>query len=140
MSIRFRPQYQYLDQNKEAEERIYEGETPGVSYGDIAERYYTVGQYMKEVKDVSKAMAAAGDSYICDEYLNAMGSPEAESVYVLHDLNNDGIEEFFIGLKFNYDIPYYVIYDVYTWKDGRAYQLIEVSDIVMARVRYVKME
>ena len=46
---------------------------------------------MKEVKDVSKAMAAAGDSYICDEYLNAMGSPEAESVYVLHDLNNDGI-------------------------------------------------
>ena len=124
LSIQFRPQYQYLDQNKEAEERIYEGETPGVSYGDIAERYYTVGQYMKEVKDVSKAMAAAGDSYICDEYLNAMGSPEAESVYVLHDLNNDGIEEFFIGLKFNYDIPYYVIYDVYTWKDGRAYQLM----------------
>ena len=124
LSIRFRPQYQYLDQNKEAEERIYEGETPGVSYGDIAERYYTVGQYMKEVKDVSKAMAAAGDSYICDEYLNAMGSPEAESVYVLHDLNNDGIEEFFIGLKFNYDIPYYIIYDVYTWKDGRAYQLM----------------
>lgn len=124
LSIQFRPQYQYLDQNKEAEERIYEGETPGVSYGDIAERYYTVGQYMKEVKDVSKAMAAAGDSYICDEYLNAMGSPEAEPVYVLHDLNNDGIEEFFIGLKFNYDIPYYVIYDVYTWKDGRAYQLM----------------
>ena len=77
---------------------------------------------MKEVKDVSKAMVVAEDSYICDEYLNAIGSLEAEPVYVLLDLNNDGIEEFFIGLKFDYDTPYYEIYDVYTWKDGRAYQ------------------
>lgn len=82
---------------------------------------------MKEVKDVSKAMVVAGDSYICDEYLSAMiGGLESEPkpVYVLHDLNKDGIEEFFIGLKFNYGTPYYEIYDVYTWKDGRAYQLM----------------
>lgn len=126
LDIQFRPLNGDLDQNKETEERIYEGETPGVSYGDIAERYYTVGQYMKEVKDVSLAMVVAGDSYICDEYLSAIGSQEAEPVpvYVLHDLNNDGIEEFFIGLKFNYGTPYYEIYDVYTWKDGRAYQLM----------------
>lgn len=127
LDIQFRPLNQYLEQNKETEERIYEGETPGASYADIAERYYTVGQYMKEVKDVSKAMVVAGDSYICDEYLSAMiGGLESEPkpVYVLHDLNKDGIEEFFIGLKFNYGTPYYEIYDVYTWKDGRAYQLM----------------
>lgn len=124
LDIQFRPLNRYLEQNEETEERIYEGETPGASYADIAERYFTVGQYMKEVKDVSKAMLVAGDSYICDEYLNAIGSPEAEPVYVLHDLNNDGIEEFFMGLKFNYDTPYYEIYDVYTWKGGRAYQLM----------------
>lgn len=126
LDIQFRPLNRYLEHNEETEERIYEGETSGASYADIAERYFTVGQYMKEVKDVSKAMLVAGDSYICDEYLNAIGSPEAEPepVYVLRDLNNDGIEEFFIGLKFNYDTPYYEIYDVYTWKDGRAYQLM----------------
>ena len=127
LDIQFRPLNQYLEQNKETEERIYGGETPGASYADIAERYYTVGQYMKEVKDVSKAMVVAGDSYICDEYLSAMiGGLESEPkpVYVLHDLNKDGIEEFFIGLKFNYGTPYYEIYDVYTWKDGRAYQLM----------------
>ena len=123
LDIQFRPA-EPLFENKETEERIYEGEAPSTSYGDIAERYYTVGQYMKEVKAASKAMVVAGDSYICDEYLYAIGSPEAEPVYVLRDLNNDGIEEFFIGLKFNYDTPYYEIYDVYTWKDGRAYQLM----------------
>lgn len=36
LSIQFRPLNRYLDQNKETEERIYEGETPGASYGDIA--------------------------------------------------------------------------------------------------------
>lgn len=122
LDIQFRPQNRYL--KKETEERIYEGETPGASYADIAERYYTVGQYMKEVNDISMAMAVAEDSYICDEYLSALGNPEAVSVYALHDLNNDGIEEFFVGLKFDYDTPYYEIYDVYTWKDGRAYQLM----------------
>lgn len=122
LDIQFRPQNWYL--HKETEERIYEGETPGASYADIAERYYTVGQYMKAVNDVSTAMVVAGDSYICDEYLAALGSREPVTVYVLHDINKDGIEEFFIGLKFDYDTPYYEIYDVYTWKDGRAYQLM----------------
>ncbi len=121
LDIAFRPSNRDPAQT---EERIYEGETPGDAYADIAEKYYAVGQYMKEVNDVTKAMVAAGDSYICEEYLAALGSQEPVTVYVLHDLNNDGIEEFFVGLKFNYDTPYYEIYDVYTWKDGRAYQLM----------------
>lgn len=96
LDIAFRPSNR---DPEETEERIYEGETPGDSYADIAEKYYAVGQYMKEVNDVSKAMVVAGDSYICEEYLAALGSQEPVTVYVLHDLNNDDIEEFFCGTE-----------------------------------------
>lgn len=115
--------------NTETVERVYWGDTPKAAYADIAEVYLKAEQYTKEAGG-NTARMVAGNAYVSDEYLYAARTDQP--IYLLYDINGDGTEEFFIGLSHTYheitydgaEVTYYTIYDAYTWKDGRAWQLM----------------
>ena len=100
------------------------GEYSGVdyreSYQEIIEAYKTFAGEMKESGQLTTAYQVVGPSYICEEYVAALsaGTP----VYLMDDINQDGIPELFIGIRDNQGNTN--IYDAYTWSNHSSYQLL----------------
>ncbi len=89
-------------------------------YAQIAQEYYI---RQKEVFE----NAIYQENYLNSLYFVADGSYLAESlkqIFIVHDLNEDGTEEFFIA-RLNDETNQYIIYDVFTWKDNRLYRLMD---------------
>lgn len=92
------------------------------AYAQIAQEYYDGQQAIFED-------AVFEEGYLNGLYFVPKGSYLADvtkQTFLVHDLNGDGIEEFFIA-KSNSNMDESTIYDVYTWKDKRLYRLM--SDI-----------
>lgn len=124
LDMRFRPQELLSDDPYvgASEEEIYEGSTPRKTYAEIARTYYNAHLHARETDDFSDAYVASGRHYV-NEYFRwhaRMSTP----VFVLEDINQDGVEEFFVGHLIPEWGDWYELLDAYTWKDGRAYRLM----------------
>ncbi|MGN0401708.1 MAG: M56 family metallopeptidase [Acetatifactor sp.] len=90
------------------------------SYQEIIKAYRTFAEEIKESWELATAYQVVGRSYICEEYAAAVstGTP----VYLIDDMNQDGIPELFIGIQDNQGNTN--IYDIYTWSNHSSYQLL----------------
>ncbi len=107
-------------------EHVFTGTTPYDAYASVAELYFRAGDLQQKLRDIEYVEIATGNLPIQTEYLIAVQDPEATPIFLLYDLNEDGTDELFIGIRFTWNEPIdYIIYDVYTWQDGRAYRLMD---------------
>ena len=90
------------------------------SYQEIIKAYKTFADEMKESQELSTAYQVVGPSYICEEYVAAVGT--GTPVYLIEDINQDEIPELFIGLQDNQGSTNF--YDIYTWSENFSYQLM----------------
>ncbi|MGN0403196.1 MAG: M56 family metallopeptidase [Acetatifactor sp.] len=91
------------------------------SYEEIIKAYRIFAEEMKNESDLRQAYLAVGYAYVCEEY-GTVGNPDMTPVYLIEDINEDGIPELFLGAGDADGNTY--IYDAYTWKDGTSYQLL----------------
>lgn len=98
----------------------YSGETYMESYQEIINAYKTFAEKIKQDQNMIAAYQTVGSSYICEEYAAAInrGTP----VYLVQDMNQDGVPELFIGIRSSQGSTN--IYDAYTWGNGSSYQLL----------------
>lgn len=116
-------------------DNVYVGSTAGETYAAIAESYYRAGELMKKTGDVNFVQKALGNTYVSTAYLEAVPKRVgAEPMFLISDLNGDGLNELCIGLRYTNgaDSPVdYVIYDIFSWQvrdwdeTGVAYRLTE---------------
>ena len=90
------------------------------SYREIINAYKAFAEKIKQDQDLIAAYQTVGSCYICEEYAAAInrGTP----VYLVQDMNQDGVPELFIGIRSSQGSTN--IYDAYTWGNGSSYQLL----------------
>lgn len=83
------------------------------SYGE------KVKMYVDAFDSAQSGNADSASSEVNTEFLAAVNNGEFEPTFILHDLNNDGTPELYIGLvtKGSSDITDNIIFDVFTYTD-----------------------
>lgn len=94
------------------------------SYAQIVSRYQNALEDLKNNGMPEQTPDGVNPEFLASLSLSSAVLPETVG-FQLYDLNTDGIPELFVGM--NYDEPNedLFVYDVYTWSDGQAMQLMD---------------
>lgn len=95
-------------------------------YADTIENYYNAqNEYIKTGILPDKTYKTYNSLYfVTNDEQNKL----SDQVFLVHDINSDGVPELFIG-RYYHETKEYTIYDAYTWYEDKAVRFLKDNDI-----------
>ena len=96
------------------------------TYADTIENYYNAqNEYIKTGILPDKTYKTYNSLYfVTNDEQNKL----SDQVFLVHDINSDGVPELFIG-RYYHETKEYTIYDAYTWYEDKAVRFLKDNDI-----------